>query len=70
MAIKQVGIDFFAIALFESTTGKVSVNQVELSELSTVIVRDQPREILVEEVYPSNCHSIFTRNFRQISWEG
>lgn len=50
MAIKQIGIDFFAIALFESTTGKVSVNQVGLSELSTVIVRDQPREILVEEV--------------------
>jgi DNA mismatch repair ATPase MutS len=51
ISLKQIRTDFFAIALFESTTGKTSVNQIELSELSTVIVRDQPREILVEEVH-------------------
>ena len=50
MSIKLVRGDFFAVALFESTTGKISVNQVELSELNTIIVRDQPREILVGEV--------------------
>lgn len=50
MSIKQIKTDFFAVVLFESTTGKISVNQIELPELSTVIVRDQPREILVEEV--------------------
>lgn len=50
MSIKQIKADLFAVALFESTTGKISVSQIELPELSTVIVRDQPREILVEEV--------------------
>lgn len=50
MSIKQIKTDFFAVVLFESTTGKIWVNQIELPELSTVIVRDQPREILVEEV--------------------
>ena len=50
MSIKQIRADFFAVALFESTTGKISVCQIELPELCSVVVRDLPREILVEEV--------------------